>query len=355
MTTYRGNYNYNYNERKTSLFIADETGEWDQEPVIARVPPISCDFHIYNYTLDELPNNFRLEWWDDKFFIDNVNCLLNDPVNQNCDCVNRDSKEENLYQEDSNEVIINLGCGKDKPKPTKCWCDFIEQMIETGEGNCAFVLEETPNPKKTYSTVNYVMKMKGYFHDDNNRKVKLKTTLEERKEKWNKLNVNIEIDFEYESSYSRKEIVELKFKDAISGKLMRYQVNDYSIYKAKFEIPLERLPEEFLLQSSTFTLRSTSMVVCKPWYKGSVKPLCNPPETGQCYCNLINSLRSSGRGEIKIPMRNTKGAYAYANCYAKIIAIREENDHNKIILKIEFDHKTAYESSNYHYNNYYAY
>ena len=104
-----------------------------------------------------------------------------------------------------------------------------------------------------------------------------------------------------------------------------------SLYSAKIEVDCYNLPFEIKTEFYTSVYLTPDNLNC---YSTDLKRIRNCPIDSICWCPLINQLRSSGEGNIRLPIRTKISRYY--SYWMNIRARRDEKDHNLIHLEVDF-------------------
>lgn len=277
-------------------------------------------------------------WWkaDDNKYINSaiftLNCrLYNLPI---------DIIAEGQYQYENYEVTdlqcpyqtLGLdGCRYRKEKTNilkKCWCETIESLKKNGRARVVFKLKNT-SKETSVSAYNY----RSDFY------IWIIAKIDPTKDKFS---ATLRVEFGH-SIFVRdpENYIEIYNNNNLKETIT---IND-GIATTNFKYSSFNLPKNIISHYYSSSYHIPSYILCNYGNNNIINKI-ECPNAGNCFCSLMNQLRSEGVAYINFRLDETDrdGKIASSNYRMKINAIRDPKNHDYVNFNIsyEYDYKTNY-------------
>jgi hypothetical protein len=334
----------NYNNRNvTELEMTYPNGA--KETFESIMYPGSTSFS-FQCTLNELPEDIKMTYYYNVTSYCSEKCLLIDDPNEHYPfsldgCCNQSEIEEEIeeskkiqFEYDKNGREYRVIEAKSSEPVRKCWCKFIYDIVNTGEGTIKF------GPKdNSFNAYPCYILIKG------NKIIGSSSSETE-------IIGQITFDTQQASKVRKDKKCDFIYEDTVNSEYIKIrQWDKYSVSSVNIEITISRFPYQFILVMHDLSLRTTSLTNCHTDGNLSAKDDCNLKD---CWCTAYNSLRTVGKFNITVPMRIIKHTNPYheKNEYSTTIEGKiNAFDKDKMDLTFKFASKWIHNNNNY-YNDY---
>lgn len=297
--------------RYASKNVRDKSNSWDDIiEVKQRKALLLCNFKI-NVSLGRMPDEFEVEYHD---------CVFKSESFLICD-----------INEDEGETCYNEGRDND------CWCSMIKELEQYGTGSTKFRIV---NKEDSITTI-YNMIIDGLADFSMNDEIELAISFEYvnifRHPKKNLTTPTVPTTTttttytnnntsynNYGSNYykSSENIVKLIFEnETIDDEnkpkkeeiTIEYKNNEYGMIGSKFEYDFQKLPNQFTVKNQYTSLNTPENMICKT-VETKIGRYVQCVKDNPCWCLLLQQIRSTGKGSIRIPLSyNNSVSYYYYN------------------------------------------
>lgn len=198
-----------------------------------------------------------------------------------------------------------------------CWCKLIDKLLTDGKGRVKIILLREKNEDNLHMA--YGMIVNAYVINKNVPR--------------DKMRVNLELSFTYNSkpvdyntTFNYPIMVRNQLKNQIIG-------SDEVITQIKFKFDLDQeFPRYFEVTNHDTIYRTSDNFTC---HYDPQKP-CPSEKGNECFCTLINQIRTNGSGLLKVDLIPYKSKTTYVLYKMLILGVRDQKDPNCLHVTVEF-------------------